>query len=186
MAIFSDRSDVNLPDDGEKPSGPADLILPAPPEQARERQAEVLRRSDDEIYRETMEARPASLQATFTGPLPSPRALKDYDEAVPGLAERLITALEKEGEHRRKEQSLDGATNRALALKESHSQRLGVLCGFGVSIAGFVTAYEVAKLGYPGVGAIIGTVDLVALAGVFVFGRAKAQRDDEKDRDGGR
>lgn len=37
----------------------------------------------------------------YSGPLPDPRALSQYDQVVPGAAERIIQAFEDESRHRR-------------------------------------------------------------------------------------
>ena len=38
---------------------------------------------------------------SFTGPLPRPETLREYDQVLPGLAERIVLMAEKEGDHRR-------------------------------------------------------------------------------------
>lgn len=37
----------------------------------------------------------------FQGPLPPPAMLAEYDQALPGCAERIVKMVEAEGEHRR-------------------------------------------------------------------------------------
>src|SRR5688572_22006183 len=39
--------------------------------------------------------------ASFTGPLPIPTLLREYDNVLPGLAERIVAMAEDEGEARR-------------------------------------------------------------------------------------
>lgn len=50
--------------------------------------------------------------STFSGPLPPPDLLAEYDQVLPGLADRIVTMAEKEGDSRRKLQS------RAMRLSE--------------------------------------------------------------------
>lgn len=56
---------------------------------------------------------------TFAGPLPPPALLGEYEEALPGLAERIVVMAESEGCHRR------AIENRLLRLSE-----LGLASGF--------------------------------------------------------
>lgn len=42
----------------------------------------------------------AALEA-FRGPIPHPHALREYDEVIPGLAERIVCWTEDEARHRR-------------------------------------------------------------------------------------
>lgn len=37
----------------------------------------------------------------FTGPLPPPHVIADYEAVVPGMAEKIVTAFEEQGRHRR-------------------------------------------------------------------------------------
>lgn len=46
----------------------------------------------------TLEARAAYYE--HIGPLPPPESLERYDEALPGLAERIVGRMEQESEHR--------------------------------------------------------------------------------------
>jgi len=38
--------------------------------------------------------------SSWSGPLPSPASLREFEEIVPGSADRLITMVEKQGNHR--------------------------------------------------------------------------------------
>ncbi len=40
--------------------------------------------------------------ASWTGPLPPPAALEEFDKIVPGAAARIVEEFQKEAEHRRK------------------------------------------------------------------------------------
>ena len=38
--------------------------------------------------------------AHYSGPIPPPRLLQDYENIVPGLADRIMTLTEKQSSHR--------------------------------------------------------------------------------------
>ncbi len=103
-------------------------------------------------------------QEVFSGPLPHPDLLKKYDDVCPGAADRLIGMAEKQAAHRQAMES------RALDYEHRRSM-LGTQCGLVVALAGFVTAGWVAWIGHPTAAGIIGSVDLGALVGVFMYGK---------------
>lgn len=70
-------------------------------------------------------------QYSFTGPLPPPEVLEKYNQAVPGLAERIIKMAEQQATHR---QQLE------LTVVESNAfvQKLGPFLGFVVAMTAVV------------------------------------------------
>jgi len=76
---------------------------------------QLARRKDDQIAGALPESEPAIVRQTemfpaeitfsestaFSGPLPPPDLLLEYDQVAPGLAERIVLMAEKEGDHRR-------------------------------------------------------------------------------------
>jgi uncharacterized membrane protein len=65
------------------------LDRPAPPPDGQVRQGELI--SESGSYRSTR----------FSGPLPSPATLHEFEQVLPGLAERIVRMAEQEAEHRR-------------------------------------------------------------------------------------
>lgn len=106
--------------------------------------------------------RPATIQATFTGPLPPPLALQGYDMVVPGAAERILRMAETD-----QEQTL--ALQAKVVEQEVFEGRMArwsalILPIFGLSAATFVIlsghdvaggAIGVAALGAPLVAAVL-------------------------------
>ena len=72
--------------------------------------------------------------SAFSGPLPPPHILKQYDECLPDTADRIITMAEKEQEfrHNRKRQ-------------EERNERLKIFLGFFV-VVGYICAAVVSIL----------------------------------------
>ncbi|MDX2161350.1 MAG: DUF2335 domain-containing protein [bacterium] len=58
-----------------------------------------------------------------SGPLPSPKVLKGYEEVLPGSAERILTMAEKQLDHRQKMES-------AVVYQGLSQARLGLIFGF--------------------------------------------------------
>lgn len=98
-----------------------------------------------------------------SGPLPHQSTLKGYEDVVPGSAQMIFANFEEQGRHRRKMEqfNLKWGTVRSFA---------GLACGFIVCIAFLLASYTLIQDGHGLAGTVLGTVDLVALVGVFVYG----------------
>lgn len=96
-----------------------------------------------EFFPETIEVQKVS---RFTGPIPPPHLLSEYDQVLPGLAARLVTLAEDEAIHRR------GIQRRQMRLAEG-----GLLSAFVIAmtviLGGIFLIYEGATK--EGIGSII-------------------------------
>ena len=97
----------------------------------------------------------------FQGNIPPPDLLQDYEKALPGLANRLVSQMEANGAHRR---YMDKVT---LLLRQGRSY-LGLGAGLFVVLRFLDVSYRLVTAGHEVAGTVLGTVDLVALAAVFV------------------
>jgi len=104
----------------------------------------------------------------FSGPLPSPEVLREYDLIAPGAADRIIKMAESYAAH---EQSME----RAALHAKVREKRLGQLLGFVLAVAALSTSVMVARLGYPWVSGVLGGSTIVSLVAVFVLGRLPRQ-----------
>ena len=82
---------------------------------------------------------PATLLARATalsGPLPPPEMLDQYEQILPGAAERLFTMVERQEEHRQALEREESEADRALdgeKLRLTHRREMsGVVAGAGV------------------------------------------------------
>ncbi len=112
---------------------------------------------------------------THEGPLPHPEILEAYNQVAPGAADRIIRMAEQQASHRRQIESsvVQAATREAL---------LGQIFGFLIGVTGLLAAAYIAVHGQGAVAAIIATVDLVALVGVFVYGRESQKKERTQKR----
>jgi uncharacterized membrane protein len=79
---------------------------------------------DGQVHQEEMFPAAIVRRQRFAGPLPPPALLEEYDQVVPGLAERIVVMAEGEGDHRRRIES------RLIRLSEA-----GLLSGFLLAAA---------------------------------------------------
>lgn len=107
-----------------------------------------------------------SLQA-FSGPLPHPTILREYEDILPGCAERILVMAEQEQIKRHERIEKDSTT---LLAHSDRGQRFAfIICLVALSISGVL-----ALTGHEVTASIIGGIDLVALSVVFVTGRKQS------------
>ncbi len=99
----------------------------------------------------------------FSGPIPSPQDLANYENVMPGLADRIITRFERQSEHR---MELEKCVTRTNALRAN----LGLAAGLIVSLAGLGAAAILGLHGHDWAAGVVSVADLGVLAGVFVYG----------------
>lgn len=126
---------------------------------------ELLERLPDKTRTAIIEA------ASFNGPLPPPSLFGQYEEVLPGSAERILSSAEKEQSHRHK-WDMD-----VLNAQKSDVRR-GQWMGFGLGVLGLVVAFLSSYFGHT----IVATVSIVTvLAGIvtaFLRRDSKAGNDD--------
>lgn len=75
------------------------------------------------------------LHQEFSGPLPPPAALENYEKILPGAAERIIILAEGEASHRRDIEKMTRKAEIRLAKGEHYQIYFGQFCAFIVTLA---------------------------------------------------
>ncbi len=97
----------------------------------------------------------------WTGPLPSPQQLQQFDEIVPGTAERIIRMAEQEGENSRQLQR--------DALRETvAAQRRGQYLAAVIALSGMGASVWLALAGHDTVASILGGATLATIVVAFL------------------
>jgi uncharacterized membrane protein len=104
-----------------------------------------------------------------SGPLPPARQLGDYNDVLPGLADRIVRMAELEQQHRHMIEEAEVAQPYVLA-------RRGQTFGLLAMVVFLAFAGGLALRGEALLAAILGGIDLVAIIALFLTG----QRDDEE------
>ena len=107
------------------------------------------------------------------GPLPHPAILKQYDDIVPGAAERIITMAEQQAQHRR---DLEMRVIRTDNLKSL----LGTIFAFVIALAGFGGGLYAALFGQPFWGGAVSIGTLASVVIAFIYGTRYQRRELEK------
>ncbi|MCF8024166.1 MAG: DUF2335 domain-containing protein [Desulfobacteraceae bacterium] len=100
----------------------------------------------------------------FSGPIPHPDILRQYNEILPGAADRILAMAESESEHQK---SMDKT---AMEFK-SRENRRGQYLAMATVIVAFSAATACAYMGAQTAAAVIGGTTVVGLVTVFVTGR---------------
>lgn len=108
--------------------------------------------------------------ASFQGPLPPPSYLEHYAEVYPDAPRVIFSLVQEQSDHRRHLESkhLHHSIIRAY---------MGLVAALLVAFAGLGAAVYIAVEADPAAGAVVASIDLVGLVGVFVYGTRQIQAD---------
>ena len=136
----------------------------------RQKQRQALRRAEVREQQQLQSQFVAAQLSYWSGPTPSPDVLREYDDIVPGSAERIIAMAERQSEHRRALETIavKGGSTRAFM-----GSVFGFIIGMSAVLGGIYLATQGQELG--GYSLVLGTV--ATLAGVFVYGRRSAHQE---------
>lgn len=109
---------------------------------------------------------------SFSGPLPHPDTLRQFDEIVPGSAERIIKMAEEQSEHRKE-------LEKKVIDSDIARSKWGQVLGFIIAIAGLGVSAIIGVYGNAIAGGIIGVGTLASLVGVFMYGSKTRSKERE-------
>lgn len=107
----------------------------------------------------------------FSGPIPPPNLLQEYDKAFPGSAERIVKMAEVEQAHRHArehaEAELQISIHNGIKLETTLGQFFALIIGVVAIIAGTIAGVHGAQF----VGTVIGGGGVGGLVTAFIVGR---------------
>ncbi len=148
-------------------------IIPTSVQKLQEELKEELKAVPDEQKRQRIAAL-ISETILHIGPLPAPETLGQYNDVLPGLAERIVKMTENQNNHRIKQE------DKVISSQVFLSKR-GQLFGFILAIIFFFVAGFLGYTGHDWIAGELGTIDVVGLVAVFVLGR-KQQTKELKEK----
>ena len=121
----------------------------------------------------SLEVVSTEVTTTWLGPIPPPDMLQRFDEVVPGAAERILETAEKQADHRMRmeETVIEGDSTRSY---------LGLIAGFILSAGTIAGGIFLIMNGHDWAGGLLVGVNLVGLAGVFVYGTNSRRVERER------
>jgi uncharacterized membrane protein len=122
---------------------------------------------------EQSEVSQVQIEASWSGPLPPPGAFQLYEDALSGSAGRILAMAEKQMTHRISIESIALNGN----IKRSN---WGLAAAFVLSVIVIVGGIYLVTLGYDWAGGSLVGMNLIGLAGVFIYGTnsRRAQRSE--------
>ena len=121
-----------------------------------------------------------SIAQSFEGPLPPPSYLRQYDEALPGAADRIFILAESQSKHRMEIEKKLLDADISDAVKGRQERRLGQWLGFGICLVAIISGAIISVLGQATAGVLIGAVGLTPLVSTFITGR-RADKDSKAE-----
>ena len=112
----------------------------------------------------------ASIQQ-FSGPMPPPVLLREYEDICPGSADRMLRMAEQEAEHRRKTESEIISAQQEYSNKQFAEARFGQVCALVITIAALIGGVYTAVNGHEIAGGIIGVGGIGGIVTTFILGR---------------
>lgn len=117
--------------------------------------------------------RSRSVFAAYSGPVPPPEILRQYDELVPGAAARILAQAEQQTSHRiyLEKKVIESDISRSWA---------GLICGFILAMTIIIGGCVLVAQDHDGAGATIATVGVASLVSVFVYGTSQRWQELQK------
>lgn len=116
-----------------------------------------------------------SLTATaesFSGPIPPPAILEQYNTIVPNAAERILKMAENQASHRHQIES-------KVIDSEIKNSRTGLHYGLIIGLAAIIGGTICTLKGFQIAGGVIGGTGITGLVGVFVYGSHQRRKERE-------
>lgn len=120
-------------------------------------------------------AQSVAMMAQYSGPIPPPEFLRQYESVVPGAADRIMRTFERQMEHR---QSLESRVIDSDIKQAGAGMRWGGI----LSALALILAFFLAVSGSPGWAAAVSVGQVATLATVFVKASHDRKAAREKQR----
>lgn len=129
----------------------------------------------DSSQTETKLVKETKIASFFSGPLPHPETFKQYEEILPGSADRILTMAEEQGRHRREIEKI-------VIKNEARNSSRGLLFAFIVAVIIVLVGGTLVFFDKAGWGLALILTGLAGLVGTFIKGRKDKRKDlNEKD-----
>lgn len=127
-----------------------------------------------EAVAEVLESRPELITLIgsqyFSGPLPPPEILKQYDEIVPGFAQTIVDQFVAQGEHRRQ-------LEKTAILSDVSRANWGLAAGFLLAFIGIVGSLYIINAGRTAAGITAFIVSLAPLVVAFLESTRRRRKE---------
>ena len=123
----------------------------------------------------------------FSGPLPPPKIIKEYQQAVPGSGEIIFDSFAQQQKHRmemeKQSQQNTAEMERYLLTTFIQRERLGMWLGFVLALVMLTGSFAVILSGFSAVGLISVFGSVISIAGAFAYHRYSSHKEREARED---
>lgn len=129
---------------------------------------------DEVVEGEIEQDRRLSRPTSFTGPLPPPHVLEEYDEVVPGLKHDIVDQWKAETAHRHR--TIDGMRETDHQAMQAYygGEKRGQYLGFVILVGVLIVAGLSVALGEP----VVGVASLVMAAAAAIWALRRSSLGD--------
>lgn len=118
----------------------------------------------------SLTAQPDANDRPHPSPLPPAQILEAYEALSPGSADRILRMFEQQAMHRM-------AIERMRLERDARRADRGLISGTAVALAVLVAAVYCASIDQPWVAGVLGGLDIVTLAGIFIYGTERRRSE---------
>src|SRR3989344_1868165 len=112
------------------------------------------------------------VRTSFSGPLPPPEILRDYEHVLPGLADRVVRMAENQSVHRQRLES------RVIWFDGIRSS-LGLVFGLIIALAGIIAGAYLILSGNSTAGLASLIIPLGVIIGAFVYQKREESKGEK-------
>lgn len=108
--------------------------------------------------------------ASWKGPIPPPSILKEYEETLPGTADRILSIAENQSDHRIRLEA-------AVIGHDARRSLLGLILGFIIALAALGGAVFLIYAGHSVAGLVLAAMDIGGMVAAFVYGTSSRRAE---------
>jgi uncharacterized membrane protein len=116
---------------------------------------------------------PQIIEIKYDAPLPPPHMLREFEEILPGAADRIFTLMESQTQHR---QNLENQKQTSGIGSEYRGQIIGFILSLVAMLAGFILIYKGKSLP----GTIVFITTCASLVGIFIAGKLSQKKERQE------
>ncbi len=147
----------------------ADPDVPVP-EKNFEAQGQNRSRSPEEM-------RSVRALSSFSGPMPPPNLLRQYEDVCPGLADRMFKFVESRSEHQKEIEKQIVNIEADRSRRQFAEARWGQCCALIITLASLAAGVYAAVNGHELAGSVIGVGGISGIVATFIYGRTSDKQN---------
>ncbi len=111
--------------------------------------------------------------AFFSGPLPPPEVIQEYENVLPGMADRIIGMVERKQEQEGRRQNQSHTEIMTVMHFQAHAEKRGQVFGLILGLVALGACVFLIASGAPVWGTAALIAEIAVLAGAFVWAKLK-------------